>query len=129
MQTYNSNIVGSNLYFYSKRRALDTLMNQEDSCTICYTLSTAENHWVDIHRMLYGKRPLPNISYLIKNVRWKRNTKCRFLHIVDTFFYKRVKNLFATIFADAELLCEWWWKRRKYQKRGTVHIQGFLSDL
>ena len=45
---------------------------------------------------------------------------CMFLHIVDTFFCKRVENLFNTIFSEVGLLC----KRCEYQKRGTVHIHG-----
>ena len=40
---------------------------------------------------------------------------------MDEFFCKRVDNLFATIFSDAELSCKWWWKRCKYKKRGKVH--------
>ena len=42
------------------------------------------------------------------------------------FSCKPVDSLFATIFADLGLSCKWWWKRRKYQKRGMVHIQGFF---
>ena len=51
---------------------------------------------------------------------------CRFMHIVDTFFYKRVENLFDIIFSEAGLSCKWWWKRCEYQKRGTVYIYRFF---
>ena len=34
MQTFNSNIVGSNAYVYTKRRELENLMDQKDPCTI-----------------------------------------------------------------------------------------------
>ena len=108
MQTYNSNIVGSNAYFYGKRRELETLMDQEDPCTIWYTLSAADNHWIDLHKLLYGNKPLPEILNPVENVRWKRSMTCRFPHIVDTFFCKQVQNLFDTIFADAGLSCKWW---------------------
>ena len=46
----------------------------------------------------------------------------RFPHTVNTFFCKRVDNLFVTIFEDSGLLCKWWWERCECQKRGTVHI-------
>ena len=81
MQTYTSNILVSNTYFYTKRRELETLTNQEDPCTVVYTLSAVENHWVDLHRLLYRKFSLPNISHPIKNIWWKRNTSCRFRHM------------------------------------------------
>ena len=47
MQTYNLNIVGLNVYFYGERRKLETLIDQEDPCTIWYTLSAADNHWIN----------------------------------------------------------------------------------
>ena len=124
MQTYNSNIVGSNAYFYGKRCELETLTNQKDPCKIWYTLSAADNHWIDLHKLLYGNKPLPDISGPVKNVQWKRSMACRFSHIVDTFFCKQVENLFNTIFSEAGLSCKWWWKRCEWQKRGTVHIHG-----
>ena len=44
MQTYSSNIVGSNTYFYTKRREVEMLIDQQDHCTIRYSLSVANNH-------------------------------------------------------------------------------------
>ena len=64
MQTFNSNSVGSNVYFYTKRRGLDTLMDQEDLCVIFYTLSVVKNHWMDLRRLLYSNKSLPDISDL-----------------------------------------------------------------
>ena len=80
-------------------------MDQEDPCTIWYTLSAADNHRVDLHRLLYGKRRLPEISDPIKLVRWK-NMSCGFLHIVNMFFCKFIDNLFCTIFVDAGITCK-----------------------
>ena len=60
--------MGYNTYFYSKSREIETLMNQKDFFTIWYTLSTADNHWVDLHNFLYGNKPMPNLSDSIKNV-------------------------------------------------------------
>ena len=33
-------------------------MDQEGICTMWFTLSSADNHWVDLHRLLYGKEAL-----------------------------------------------------------------------
>ena len=72
MQTYKSNILGSNAYFYGERRGLETLMDQEDPCTTWYTLSVADNHWIDLHRLLDGKCEVPDIFNPIENVREKK---------------------------------------------------------
>ena len=105
MQTYNSNIVDLNAYFYGKRRELETLMDQENPCKIWYTLSSAENHWTDLHKLFYSNKPLPDVSNHIENVLCKRSMSCSFLHIVDTFFCKKIENSFDTISAEAELPC------------------------
>ena len=69
MQTYNSNIVGSNTYFNTKRHKLEALITQKDPCTIWYTLSPADNHWVDLYILLYEKIPLPDIFDHMENTR------------------------------------------------------------
>ena len=48
MQTYNSNIAGSNAYFYKKKRELHALIAQEGMCTLWFTFSAADNHWTDL---------------------------------------------------------------------------------
>ena len=53
MSKYNSNITGSNSYFYKKRGELEALMEQEDLPTIWFTLSAADNHWYDPHKLTY----------------------------------------------------------------------------
>ena len=45
-------------------------MDQEGICTMGFTLSAVDNHWVDLHRLLYGKRALlPDLNDPAKNVR------------------------------------------------------------
>ena len=125
MQTFNANIVGSNAYFWNKKKELEALMDQEGMCTMWFTLSAADNHWVDLHRLLYGKGAyLPDISDPIKNVRWKNKMCQKFPHIVDTYFCKRVDFIMETIFSKLGISAKWWWKRIEYQKRGTAHAHG-----
>ena len=52
-----------------------------------FTLSAADNYWVYLHRLLYGKGyVLPEITDPIENVRWKNKMCQKFPHIVDTYF-------------------------------------------
>ena len=68
MQTYSYNMLDSNAYFNNKRRELETLIDQEDHWAICYTLSAADSHWLNVYRLLYDRKLLPHISDPIKNV-------------------------------------------------------------
>ena len=62
MQKFNANISNSNSYFYKKYKELEALIQQEGLCTIWFTLSVADNHWLDLNRIIHGNRPLPNFS-------------------------------------------------------------------
>ena len=55
MQLYNSNIVGSNVYFYKRRRELEALMEVKGIPTAWFTFSGADNHWCDLHYLLYKR--------------------------------------------------------------------------
>ena len=104
MHTYNSNTVGSNAYFYGKLRELETLMDQEDPCTIWYTLSAADNHWIYLHILLYKKCELPDISNPIEDVQWKRNMTCRFLHIFVKFSVSELRT-YLLLFSQMQASC------------------------
>ena len=109
--------MGSNAFLHANRHELETLIDCEIPCTIWYALSAADNHWMDLYKLLYGNKSLPDISDPIKNVWWKWNTSSRFPSIVDMFFFcKRVDNLLAFIFADWGLSCKWWWKDASTKK-------------
>eukprot|EP00978_Attheya_sp_CCMP212_P045446 scaffold346934_cov67-Attheya_sp.AAC.1 len=63
MQKYNSNVTGSAAYFYKKRCELEALIDVKGMPTMWFTLSAADNHWVDLHTCMYGSdRPLPNLG-------------------------------------------------------------------
>ena len=100
-------------------------MDQEGVCTMWYTLSAADNHWVDLHKLLYGRNSyLPDLTDAKAVIKWKNKMCQKFPHIVDTFFCKRADILMNTIFSKLGISAKWWWKRCEYQKRGTVHIHG-----
>jgi hypothetical protein len=52
MQAYNGNINGSNAYFFGHKGNLEALMEQEGMSTVWFTLSAADNHWDDLHKLL-----------------------------------------------------------------------------
>ena len=52
MNAYNANINGSNAYLYQRRKELEALMFQKGLCTIWFSLSQADNHWVNLHKVL-----------------------------------------------------------------------------
>ena len=53
MQVFNANIVGSNSYYYKRRRELEALMECHGMPTAWFTLSAADNHWKDLQRIMY----------------------------------------------------------------------------
>eukprot|EP00978_Attheya_sp_CCMP212_P041091 scaffold231316_cov51-Attheya_sp.AAC.1 len=50
MQKFNSNVTGSAAYFYKKRCELEALIDAKGMPTMWFTLSAADNHWVDLHK-------------------------------------------------------------------------------
>ena len=79
MKTYNSNITGLNAYFYSKREDLETLMDQEDPYTIWLKLSYADNHWLDLHELLYSHNSkFPDLNDPVQNIQWKHKMDFRY---------------------------------------------------
>ena len=59
MQKFNANITGGNPYFCKKREELEALIKQEGMCTTWFAFSAADNHWLDLNKIIYGDRPLP----------------------------------------------------------------------
>ena len=52
MQIFNSNIVGSNAYFYKHRRNLESLIECHGCPTAWYTMSAADSYWHDLRALL-----------------------------------------------------------------------------
>ena len=72
--------------------------------TAQFTLSAADNHWNDLHNLLYMGRCLnPNLGYNSMNekqkTRFRTSMVLRYQHIVDEYFQTCVKQ-----FIDAFLV-------------------------
>jgi ATP-dependent DNA helicase PIF1 len=127
MQMYNSNITGSKAYFHKRRIELESLMESCGMPTMWFTLSCADNHWEDLHRILVGLNNYPEACTTQKKKAEHRRKLVRDNpHIVDAFFYRRVQALLDTLFGPLGLEAEWTWFRIEYQGRGAAHAHGCL---
>jgi len=89
MQKFNANILGSNAYFHKSRGELEVLMEQEGMATLWFTLLAADNHWEDLHRLLYGK-DFPTSMTEQEKAKVRRKLVRENPHIVDAFFTSRL---------------------------------------
>ena len=94
-----------------------------------FTLSMADNHWFDLHQLAYrdkegSPRRFPTFSSIQEEAKWKRKFCRKNPHLVDAYFYEKVKMLFKTVFSKVGIDLEWFWYRVEYQGRGAPHIHG-----
>lgn len=131
MQSFNANINGSPQYLFKKRLLLEAMIDQLGMPTMWFTLSMADNHWHDLHKVLHRNEkgaeiPFPNFNSHEEEASWKRKVVRENLHIVDEYFMQRVRSLFDCFFKLHGLELEWHWLRVEYQGRGAPHIHGCL---
>jgi hypothetical protein len=58
MSAYAANIAGSDAFWHQRRREVMAIFQQKDIWTIFWTVSYADNHLEDLHRLLPGG-PVP----------------------------------------------------------------------
>ena len=102
MQKFNANIAGSNAYFVKRRKELEALMEQEGMCTTWFTLSAADNHWLDLNKIIYGDREIPVFATEAEKSAWRRNLVRNNPHIVDACFSDRVHDFIKTFLAQKD---------------------------
>ena len=125
MQKFNSNVTGSEAYFYKKRTELEALIDSKGMPTMWFTLSAADNHWIDLQQLMYGRDiGYPDMDDEEAKAKWRRKMTRENPHIVDAYFMKRTKLLLETYYGKNSLECEWQWFRIEYQERGTAHAHG-----
>ena len=135
MHVYNANIVGSNSYFYKKRKELESLIEAKGMPTCWFTLSAADNHWNDLHKLIYDDDvPVFDTMYKDMNEKQKLSFRVRivheFPHIVDEYFHSRVESFLKSFFLNSDsITTNYYWFRVEYQERGTAHIHGCMRLL
>ena len=126
MQTYNANINGSNAYLYQWKSRLEALMDQEGMSSIWFSLSMADNHWADLHRALDPGREARVFASEKEAAKFRRNMARNNPHLVDAFFFERVKVMLKTFFGNQGFGSSWNWIRGELQNRGVYHAHGCL---
>jgi hypothetical protein len=113
MQMYNANIIDSK--------------HISGMPTMWFTLSCADNHWGDLHRILVGLDSYPEACNTEKKKAEHRRKIVRDNpHIVDAFFHRRIQVLLDKLFGSLGLVAEWTWFRIQYQGSGAAQAHGCL---
>ena len=108
MHVFNANVVGSNSYFYGKRKELESLIEAHGMPTCWFTLSAANNHWNDLHHILYNTSTInSSIPYTEMTEKQKTGFRVsminRYQHLVDQSFYSRVQ-FFLEVFLSHKII-------------------------
>jgi len=123
MHKYGANVLGSSAHLYRERIKLEELNKQLGCATIWMTLSYADMHWNDLHK-LFGEPP-PNTNINVSHhtfiQSWKHQCIQDNPHIVDAFFVKRVETFIEEFLGANGLEATWAWYRYEWQSRGAIH--------
>ena len=116
LQRYASKIQGSSQYWYQRYLELKALLEQKGPPTFFWTVSSADNHWPDLHKLLPHSTNSPS-----------RAERCQAVincpHITDWYFTTKLQD-FVQHFLYDSLDAEWHWYRLEYQARGSTHAHG-----
>ena len=119
LQRYTAKVQGSNSYWYQRCSELRTLIEQKGPPTFFWTVSSADNFWPELHKLMpyvegeeisHGMR----VQAVIDNP-----------HITDWFFSSKLSDwLHHWLYDSLAIGAEWHWYRYEYQARGSTHAHG-----
>ena len=118
MYRYGANITGSNPYWFPRTQELEAVFATKGCANLFFTLSAADNHWSDWHRLMppgYDESPAGHRRAVIDSP-----------HIVDSFFGARVDAFTSALF-DGVLKAKWKWYWHEYQGKGGIHTHGCVK--
>ena len=108
---YAKNVSGTNAYWNRAKDDLKTIITQVGAPTISWTLSCAEFHWPEFHK-LFNSNGEPLYSESRKNVIDNP-------HLLDWFFTERTEQ-FVKYWLKKTLGATWYWFRYEYAvQRGS----------
>jgi ATP-dependent DNA helicase PIF1 len=123
------------LPFWRKHRGqLQAMISQVGAPHIFFTLSAADLHWPELHRLIEQQRairsgdPVLDINTLDEMAGYNRRIKnlTEFPHIVAAFLNARVE-LFLKLIKKIRMFTHMdHWYRFEWQFRGSGHVHGFL---
>jgi hypothetical protein len=117
MYSYTANVTGSDAYWSKRRRELEAIMQQKGLGTAFFTVSFADNHWYDLHRLMPNGSAEPKLRYQSTNAN---------LHLADWYFSEKLR-LFMKHFFGGVLDLEWFWYRFEWQSRTAIHAHGVVK--
>ena len=126
MSVYCGNMLGSDAYFSNARKELESLMEGKGMPTLWFTFSAADNHWTDLHEISSSANDNTEENSLNEKEKAKRRRKYirENQHIVDSYFFYRIKRFLEIFFGEEGLDAAWKWFRIEYQGRGAAHAHG-----
>ena len=62
-------------------------------CTTWFTFSAADNHQLDVNKLIFGDREILEFANEYEKAKWRRKLVRNNQHIVDSYFYDRIKNV------------------------------------
>lgn len=77
MHLYTANVTGSDSYWHARRCELEAIFEQKKPATIFFTMSFADNHWPDLHRLLPTGENV--------DAKTKRMAAIRYSHLCDWY--------------------------------------------
>ena len=111
---------------YKKKYELDGLIEQEGMPTFWFSFSAADNHWLDLHKIITGSDYDPFTDNALHNAKIRRKLVRENPHIVDAYFYERSQTLLDVFFEASNIEVTYKWIRIEYQLRGTPHVHGCI---
>ena len=119
LQRYAAKVQGSSQYWFQRYQELRALIEQNGPPTLFWTVSSADNHWPALHKLLPHASEPPTHSMCIQAV-----INCP--HITDWFFTTKLSDFVQHWLYDT-LDAEWHWYRLEYQARGSTHAHGCVK--
>lgn len=110
---------GSSQYWFQRYQELRALIEQNGPPTLFWTVSSADNHWPKLHKLLPHASEPPTRSMCIQVV-----INCP--HITDWFFTTKLSDFVQHWLYDT-LDAEWHWYHLEYQARGSTHAHGCVK--
>ena len=115
---YAKNITGSTGYWQKSKEDLKATISQKGPPTIFFTLSCAEYHWPEFHKLLSN-------SFTGKLTPGDRHKNAlNNPHLLDWLFSERTDR-FVKFWLKESLQSSWHWYRYEYAvQRGSIHCHG-----
>ena len=117
LQHYGAKVAGSRPYWYQRYGELTALIEQKGPPTFFWTVSSADNYWPDLHRLL-PHAPGDQSDHSKRTQAVINNP-----HITDWYFTSKLKDWIQHWLYDT-LGSEWHWSRCEYAGRGSTHAHG-----